>query len=245
MATTRAHLGTIAAAALLASACTLQDVAPPSPTGPSTLGLSLNVSASPDILPEDGRSESVIRIVARGPDGQPIPNVPVRVDTMVGATIVEVGKLSAHNVATNGNGEATVVFTAPPSPLPGTDLGSVVNIRVTPVAGDYGSLVGTSVSIRLVPETIAQVPGAPVPVFFFLPSEPKANQPVVFDATASFDPDGTIVSYLWNYGDGDFDNDVVEQHMFAEGTYIVTLTVTDNSGKTASLSKSVTVRPAS
>lgn len=228
------------------AACTLQDLEPPSPTGPSTFGLSLNVSASPDILPEDGASQSVIRIVARGPDGQPLANVPLRVDTTVGSLIVEFGKLSARNVVTDGNGTATVVYTAPLSPQPGTDFGSVVDIRVVAVGTNFGSTPATGVSIRLVPQTVAQSAGAPQPNFFFTPAEPRASQQVQFDASASFDPDGTIVDYRWNYGDGDQEAGVVQQHDYtAPGSYLVTLTVTDNQGKRASLTKVITIAPAS
>jgi PKD repeat protein len=232
------------AAVALASSCTLQDVEAPLPTGPSTLGLSLNVTASPDVLPEDGASQSVIRVIARGPNGQGVPNVPLRIDTTVGSTIVEFGQLSARNVTTNGNGEATVVYTAPRSPQPGTDFGTIVYINVLPVGGDFGSQTDTGVSIRLVPETTAQTPGAPHANFFYTPAEPRALQQVQFDASASFDPDGVIVNYSWNYGDGDVEQGKIQQHDYPAGTYIVTLTVTDNQGKRASLSKTITVLPA-
>lgn len=246
MSTLRLRALSVLAAAAVASSCTLQEVDAPSPTGPSTLALSLNVTASPDILPEDGASQSVIRVVARGPNGQPLPNVPLRIDTTIGSTIVDFGQLSARNVTTNGNGEASVVYTAPLSPQPGTDFGTVVNINVQPVAGDFGSTWGTGVSIRLVPQTTVPTPGAPHANFFFTPNEPRANQQVQFDASASFDPDGVIVSYRWNYGDGDTEDGKVQQHDFADaGTYVVTLTVTDNQGNRASMTKVITVLPAS
>lgn len=236
----------LASAFTAAAGCTLQSQDPPSLTGPSTFALSLNVTASPDILPEDGASQSVIRVVARGPDGQPVPNVPLRIDTTAGGTIVEFGQLSARNVTTNGNGEALVVYTAPRSPQPGTDFGTVVNISVQPVGSNFGSIVGTDVSIRLVPETTVQSPGHPRPNFFFTPAEPRAGQQVQFDASASDDPNGTIVNYRWDYGDGDIETGVVQQHDFVSaGTYLVTLTVTDNQGNRASLTKAVTVAPAS
>jgi PKD repeat protein len=245
MNTVRLRLLSGLAAVALASSCTLQDVEPSSPTGPSTLGLSLNVTASPDILPEDGASQSVIRVVARGPNGQGVPNVPLRIDTVIGSAIVEFGHLSARNVTTNGNGEATVVYTAPLSPQRGTDFGTVVNVSVRQVGGDYGSTWPTGVSIRLVPETTVQAPGSPHANFFYTPSEPRANQQVQFDASASFDPDGVIVDYRWSYGDGDVENGKVQQHDFGSaGTYFVTLTVTDNQGNRASISKSITVLPA-
>lgn len=63
-----------------------------------------------------------------------------------------------------------------------------------------------------------------------------------FDAAASTDPDGTVSSYAWDFGDGSTASGVQAQHSFAKaGTYTVSLTVTDNSGRTGTTSQSVTV----
>ncbi|MFT4216805.1 MAG: PKD domain-containing protein [Micropruina sp.] len=59
---------------------------------------------------------------------------------------------------------------------------------------------------------------------------------------ASTDPDGTIASYLWNFGDGTTStvkNPPVKTYGSA-GTFTVTLTVTDNGGATNSVSHTVT-----
>ena len=55
---------------------------------------------------------------------------------------------------------------------------------------------------------------------------------VTFDSTGSTDPDGTITSYAWNFGDGHTGTGATPVHVFAPGTYTVTLTVTDNRGGT-------------
>ncbi|HUF25109.1 MAG TPA: PKD domain-containing protein [Vicinamibacterales bacterium] len=229
--------------AVVAAGCTLESPNAPPLTGPSTLALSLTAAASPDILPEDGVSQSVIRITARDQFGQPLPNVALRVDIVVGSTVVDFGVLSARNVTTNASGEATVIYTAPRAPQQGIDTGSIVTIAVRPVGTNFlGSAAGTSTSIRLVPETTALIPGAPEPSFYFSPTDPAVGVRVYFDATASRDPDGTIVRYRWNYGDGEFEEGPVNHKDYVEpGTFIVTLTVTDNDGKSASQSKPITI----
>ncbi len=53
-----------------------------------------------------------------------------------------------------------------------------------------------------------------------------------FDGTESYDPDGTLVSYLWNFGDGSATSTALSpiKPYVSAGNYLVTLTVTDNEG---------------
>jgi len=54
---------------------------------------------------------------------------------------------------------------------------------------------------------------------------------VYFDASASYDADGVIVSYHWDFGDGGASIDKVCEHVYSEtGDYVVSLTVTDDDG---------------
>jgi len=58
----------------------------------------------------------------------------------------------------------------------------------------------------------------------------------------SYDTDGTIVSWLWNFGDGKISTERSPIHEYSSaGRYTVTLTVTDNDGLSASAVKTVVV----
>ena len=57
--------------------------------------------------------------------------------------------------------------------------------------------------------------------------------PLIFDGSGSSDPDGTIVAYDWDFGDGNTGAGVGPTHVYAAaGTYTVALTVTDDAGAT-------------
>ena len=69
-----------------------------------------------------------------------------------------------------------------------------------------------------------------------------APLPVDFDATASNDLDGTIVSYAWDFGDGNTGSGATTSHTYATpGEYVVTLTVTDNHGRTGQAAETISV----
>ncbi|MDG6779150.1 PKD domain-containing protein [Thiomicrorhabdus sp. zzn3] len=57
---------------------------------------------------------------------------------------------------------------------------------------------------------------------------------VQFDASGSYDPDGRIVSYQWDFGDGTQTSGVQVSHEYTQsGQFAAVLTVTDNNGRTA------------
>ncbi|HSM07850.1 MAG TPA: PKD domain-containing protein, partial [Gemmatimonadota bacterium] len=83
----------------------------------------------------------------------------------------------------------------------------------------------------------------PLPSLTFDPPSPQANETVVFDGSASVDPDGSITAWTWDFGDGSptASGAVVEHAYTATGSYTVTLTVTDNRSLSSSSSEQVTV----
>ena len=101
-----------------------------------------------------------------------------------------------------------------------------------------GSCAEASASFTIQPA--ANVP--PTASFTFSPSSPLVNQWITFDARASTDPDGTIVGYSWDFGDGATGTgSQIQKRYSAAGTYTVTLTVTDNRGATDTTARTVTV----
>jgi PKD repeat protein len=70
------------------------------------------------------------------------------------------------------------------------------------------------------------------------------DSPVTFDASGSTDPDGSIVSYSWAFGDGTNGTGVTPTKTYvAPGTYVATVTVTDNKGASSSDSATYVVNP--
>lgn len=82
----------------------------------------------------------------------------------------------------------------------------------------------------------------PVALFTASSINVKENDVVGFDASSSDDIDGVIVSYDWDFGDGNTDSGVSVSHSYAQdGVYTIVLTVTDNDGLTDTNSVDITV----
>jgi len=84
----------------------------------------------------------------------------------------------------------------------------------------------------------------PVATFAYLPPKPRVCESILFNASASYDPDGSIASYTWDFDDGNvtkvFDA-IISHHYEMPGTYNVTLAVEDSGGLRNSTSREITV----
>jgi len=110
---------------------------------------------------------------------------------------------------------------------PGTYL---VKLTVIDNKGEVGS------------EKLTIVVQNPPPVASFTMSNemPPVGVPVAFDASASYDSNGEIATYTWDFGDGNTGSGIETSHVYDQDLYyVVTLTVTDNDGETGIESQAV------
>jgi len=225
----------VVATAVMAS-CTMKDQDAPPLTGPSEFGTSVTIQVSPDVLQQDGASQSVVTVVVRNAQGQPVSGVALRAEIIVNGQTVDFGALSARNIVTGGDGRATFVYTAP-SVLASVE--SLVEIVVTPLGTNFANAVPRNATIRLVPVGIVLPPSDLVPLFTVTPPSPLQGQTVVFDAQTS---QGTIAEYRWDFGDGSTGTGETTTHEYDDvGTFVARLTLVDPAGRTAARSQSVAV----
>lgn len=228
-------------AALVAAGCTVKDVDQPALAGPSTTATSIQLIAERTTLTQNGADFTDIRITALGPDGQSL-NIPLRAQIMVDGVANDFGTLSTKTPIT----PTTIRYTAPPQSGT-TQVPTTVQIAVTPSNnGDFFSEVSRHVEIRLTPQGII-LPTNPnlVASYTMTPSAPQIGQTVAFDATGSTNGGTacmTQCTYTWDFGDGTTGQGLTTTHTFrTQGTFQVTLTVTDPRGAAATRTNSVTV----
>jgi PKD repeat protein len=106
--------------------------------------------------------------------------------------------------------------------------------------GGYPSYVAYETAIQAQMVSAANVP----PIADAEPAVRSGSAPleVTFETTGSRDPDGSIASYDWNFGDGTTGTGPEPTHTYASGgRYFPTLTVTDDEGASSALVDEVLV----
>lgn len=225
--------------ALGVSACTVSQTETPALTGPSTFATSVRVTASPDVL-SLGQSATTLgqasQIVVNAFDGNGLPKTSqtVRLETFVNGAASDCGQLSPRTVITGSDGRALAVFTAPGTPpnCPSFNSDGTVTVRATPVGSQASTAAASSVDIAMVlPASTAS--GGPF-IASFSVSSLTGSRNFQFDGSSSNSPGHSITSYAWTFSDGQSKTGRVVSHDFGSaGTYLVTLTVTDDINQTS------------
>jgi PKD repeat protein len=179
-------------------------------------------SLNPPVLPYDGGRVEII-VTVYDSYFQPV----------VGAIVIleaDVGILDSRGapLTTNQSGQVTDY------------LETQRECTVTIYSGDVSKTV-------TVPQEEAPQPNEePVADFVYSPLNPISGETVYFNAAASYDPDGFIQQYNWDFGDGTSSRGKTTTHKFDVGeflskTYTVSLTVKDNQGAHDTYSQQITV----
>jgi PKD repeat protein len=141
-----------------------------------------------------------------------------------GDSVAPNGSLTDYAWTFGDNSTGTGVTTSHTYTAAGT---YTVGLNVTDNLGRHGTVTHT-----------VTVNAAPVARFTATPT----GLTVSMDGTASSDAGGTISAYAWKFGDGGIATGATASHAYtAAGSYTITLTVTDNSGLTGTVSQLVTV----
>ena len=113
------------------------------------------------------------------------------------------------------------------------------------LSGDYivRLTVTDSAGQSNVAEAIIQVENtAPIASCRFSNDAPIPGESVLFDASSSFDSDGQLVDFIWDFGDGTTQRGTRVSHVYDDlGLYEVRLTVVDNAGDLSTISHTMTV----
>jgi PKD repeat protein/uncharacterized protein YraI len=115
---------------------------------------------------------------------------------------------------------------------------AVGSYKVTLTVTDNGGMTAKAELIVQINESVNQPPQAIING----PASGRIGEELCFSGDGSTDPDGEIVDYSWEFGDGATGNGLNVSHSYnAAGSYEVTLVVTDNRGSNARASLTVQI----
>ncbi len=220
------------------SSCRLGDGKAPDLAGPSMYGVSLAMTASPDLLQRDGRTTSTITISAYGGSSQPVPGLGLHLALQVVGGTGGLGTLSQTSLTTGTDGRATVIYTSPLQAPLGQADDATVQIIVTPVGSNANSSTPAAIAVRLISPDAA---GGPTASFVLGPRSPRIGDTILFDSSASQPSKGnSIIAWAWDFGDGNANPRVpylmgtgptITHEYNKSGAFTVGLTVIDSAGK--------------
>jgi PKD repeat protein len=243
-----AGLSVAAISLMLGTACTLSKDSAPPLSGPSEFGTSVVLSASPEVLVQDGSSRSVVTATVRDTAGKPMAGVALRwTASTTGDPNTPFG-ISDTTTATDGNGQATITVTAPRAPVVLPTTPDSITVQAAPVADSANQIFSRIVTIRLQPPAGTPPSSSMLTARFAVaPTPAHVGDDVRFDASTSTAAPGTVIAtYTWSFGDGtgDVTTTPTTSHAYTEDRiYPVTLTVTDNLGTSSTTAQQLTVLP--
>lgn len=145
------------------------------------------------------------------------------------------GTVTAHHWAFGDGGQANTAVANHTYSAPGDYTATLT------VTDDDGLTDTASLPIHV--SAVPPPNQPPVAIFTATPATGDAPLEVAFDASASTDPDGSITSYVWSFGDGTTGSGAVATHTYANpGGFRATLVVADDDGAIASYDVNIDVR---
>jgi hypothetical protein len=126
--------------------CATDDIEVPDLTGPSELGRAVSLTATPDVLTQDGSQARVV-VDVRGPSGEPLRGVEFRLAVQTPGPSFNPGSFDTDHLVTGGDGRATALYTAPDGAPGGAAY--TVSIVATPVGSNYAETLKRTVWVRL------------------------------------------------------------------------------------------------
>ena len=240
---------------VLASAGCQHDVEIPDLEGPSETGLSLSLSVSKDVLVSDGRDFAVVTATVRDPNGRLAPNQDVFFAIAdesgrfadIGVIVGSNGPGTGATVRTNAQGVAQVIYEAPARTDATANQTVLVMARL--VGNDANGVLYHRVRIELRSAEPKLFPANPtnLPPHCQFITEPdagpfKTNTVIGFHST-SFDTDGVIIRYEWNFGDGTTGDQPDNAKVYrSPGNYSVVHSVIDDDGGRGTCTAGIVVR---
>ncbi len=260
----RRAVGRAAALALAVtlSGCGLDTVEIPDFSGPSTLGHSIIIHITPDVLLADAVSTAIVQAELRGPNGAPVAGRTIFFAvTDENKDYVDLGTVQSTNATfpnpapqatevTGQNGVATVVYRVPER----ISVTAIQPVFITArlVGDDALGQVYRSSMIELRPAEVRRFPANPAndppSCGFFVDPEVgplggayPVNMLVRFRTTSS--DDGQIIRYFWDFMDGAQADTPDASHAWRRpGNYTVSHVVTDNNGVQSACALEIFVR---
>ncbi|HZR46573.1 MAG TPA: YCF48-related protein, partial [Candidatus Manganitrophaceae bacterium] len=117
---------------------------------------------------------------------------------------------------------------------------------VTALQAGQATITASADTVTSAPVSVTVDPPQP-PTAVLIPSTRQGSVPlsIRFNGMGSSDPDGIVTAYVWDFGDGSAPGSAsIVDHLYqTEGSYVVTLKVTDNSGRTGTATTTINAVP--